>query len=345
MMPQGFSCKKPAVTSIETGDERILIAEGERKAGNICEAGDNGCKGINTKINERGNIDMCALFAKNSRNETKSEGKPDPAEAFLQEFETTEEELTVLLKDFSKGGSVKGDYVFPSAAFMAYIDNESGEIIQEKGTLHWVILRSANDYIHDFKDYGIYRVLVRKCKPDVKNFLGNPYKNRYHIVKIIAENVKEPRLEAIRDEYLKPVSFEDKAGTFCLDRKYGWFEGKIDWLGTFLKVLLDKDENSDTAEKALQTLHRFLEDTEKWDKTLRTFAAVQLTALANDWQDGEAPEITEEEFAKRIGAPSFRINNDGSFEAEYEDDDMFYGHWVVVYGRADGELKEAHIEG
>lgn len=288
---------------------------------------------------------MCALFAKKNRKETKTEGALNPAEEFLQEFETSEEELTVLLKAFSKGGGVKGDYIFPVAAFMAYIDNKSGEIIQEEGTLHWVIPRSANDYVHDFKDYGIYRVLVRKCKPDMTNFLGKPYKNRYHIVKIIRKNLKEPRLEAIREEYLKPVSIEDKAGTFCLDRKYNWFEGKIDWLGSSQRVLLDKDESSDTAEKALKTLHRFLEDVEKWDKTLRTFAAAQLTELANDWQDGETPEITEEEFAERIGAPDFHISNDGDFEAEYNDDDMFYGHWVVVYGSADGGLKEANIEG
>ena len=288
---------------------------------------------------------MCALFAKNRGNRINSEGKANPADEFLQEFETAEEELTVLLKNFTKGGLMRGDYTFPVVSFMAYIDNESGEVIQEEGTLHWVIKNSAKDYIHDFKDYGIYKVLVRKSRPDVKNFLGMPYKNYYYIVKIIEKNLKEPRLEAIRAEYLKPVSIEDKAGTFCLNRKYGWFEGEIDWLGSTQEILLDQDENSDTAEKALQTLHRFLENAEQWDKTLRTFAAEQLTELANDWQDGETPEITEEEFAKRIGAPKFHIDGEGDFEAEYDDDDMFYGHWIVVYGNADGELKEANIEG
>ena len=296
-------------------------------------------------MKEKGNIGMCALFAGNNRNETRSEGKPDPADEFLQEFEAEEEELTVLLKDFTKGGLMRGDYTFPAVSFLAYIDNENGEVIQEEGTLHWVVKNSAKDYIHDFEDYGIYRVLVRKSKPEVKNFLGMPYKNRYHIVKVIGKNLKEPRLEAIRAEYLKPVSIEDKAGTFRLDRKYDWFEGEIDWLGSSREILLDRDEGRDTAENALQTLHRFLEDAEQWDKKLRTFAAEQLTELANDWQDGETPEITEEEFAKRIGAPKFHIDGEGDFEAEYDDDDMFYGHWIVVYGNADGELREANIEG
>lgn len=39
------------------------------------------------------------------------------------------------------------------------------------------------------------------------------------------------------------------------------------------------------------------------------------------------------------------INDEGGFEAEYGDDDMFGGHWVVVYGDQDGTLKEARIEG
>lgn len=42
---------------------------------------------------------------------------------------------------------------------------------------------------------------------------------------------------------------------------------------------------------------------------------------------------------------NFRIDEKGGFEAEYDDDDMFYGHWIVVYGDADGELKDVNIEG
>ena len=287
---------------------------------------------------------MCTLFAKNNSSKTNSENK-NPAEEFLEEFEAAEEELTVLLKDFTKGGLMKGDYTFPVVSFMAYIDSESGEVIQEEGTLHWVVESSARDYIHDFEDYDICRVLVRKTRPDVTNFLGMPCKNRYHIVKIIRKNLKEPRLEAIRAKYLTPVIIEDKAGIFRLNRRYDWFEGEIDWLGSSREVILDQDAGSDTAERALQTLHRFPEDAEQWDQTLRTFAARQLTELANDWQGGETPEITEEEFAERIGAPKFHIDEEGDFEAEYDDGDMFYGHWIVVYGKSDGEQREANIEG
>ena len=289
---------------------------------------------------------MCAMFGNRNKTENKAGTELNPAEKFLQEFDTTEEEITVLLKDFSKGGMVKGDFLFPIIWFIAYIDNKSGEVVQEKGTLCWVIPHSSKNYIHKFKDYDICRVLVRKSRPDVMNLAGKPYNHhRYHIVRIIKRNVAEPRLEAIRKKYLTPVSIEDRAGTFCLNRKYEWFEGPIDWLGTPLEITLDKDSDSDAAEKALSTLHLFLDDAEKWDKILRDYAARQLTALANDWQQEDTPEITEEEFSKRIGAPTFHIDNEGGFEATYEDDDMFYGHWVVVYGDKDGTLKDATIEG
>ena len=289
---------------------------------------------------------MCAMFGNRNKTADRSGAELNPAEKYLQEFETTEEEMTVLLKDFSKGGMVKGDFLFPIIWFIAYIDNKSGEVVQEKGTLCWVVPYPSKNYIHEFKDYEICRVLVRKNRPDVLNLAGKPYDHRrYHIVKIIKRNMAEPRLEAIREKYLTPVSIEDRAGTFCLNRKYEWFEGPIDWLGTPMEIILDKDSDSDTAEKALQTLHLFLDDAEKWDKILRDYAAQQLTELANDWRQEDDPEITEEEFSKRIGAPKFHIDDKGDFEAEYEDDDMFYGHWVVVYGDKDGTLEEAKIEG
>lgn len=289
---------------------------------------------------------MCAMFGNRYKTEDKAGAELNPAEKFLQEFETTEEEMTVLVKDFSKGGIGRGDYLFTSIWFIAYIDNKSGEVVQEKGTLNWVIPQSSKNYIHKFEDYGICRVLVRKSRPDVMTLAGKPWPHHcYYIVKIIEQNVAEPRLEAIREKYLAPVSIEDRTGTFCLDRKYDWFKGQIDWLGTPKEILLDKDSDSDTAEKALRTLHLFLDNAEKWDKILRDYAAQQLTELANDWRQEDDPEITEEEFSKRIGIPKFHINDEGSFEAEYEDDDMFGGHWVVVYGDEDGTLKEAKIEG
>lgn len=46
---------------------------------------------------------MCAMFGNRYKTVDKAGAELNPAERFLQEFETTEEEMTVLVKDFSKG--------------------------------------------------------------------------------------------------------------------------------------------------------------------------------------------------------------------------------------------------
>ena len=43
-------------------------------------------------------------------------------------------------------------------------------------------------------------------------------------------------------------------------------------------------------------------------------------------------KITEEGFAQRLDLTSIALNPDGPFSAYFDDDDMFFGHCVVVYG-------------
>lgn len=290
-----------------------------------------------------------SLFRKREKTEEifkDEKGTPSPAAQFLEDYEQEEQELTVLVKEFTKGGMVQGDFLFPAVSFLAYIDRESGKAVREKGTLCWVIRRASSNYIHKFKDYGIYKILVRKMKPGILNPLGESFRNRYYVVKILGKKIKEPQLEKIRTEYLKPVFIKNSLGEFKLDRRYDWFEGEIDWLGNMECVSLKKDEDADAAESALKTLHMLMSDASGWDSKFRQYAAEELTELANDWQEAEGiTDITKEEFAERIGSPSLSIDNRGDFEAVYNDDDMFAGHWIVVCGTADGMLTDASIEG
>ena len=48
---------------------------------------------------------------------------------------------------------------------------------------------------------------------------------------------------------------------------------------------------------------------------------------------------------KRIEISELSISADGDMEITYLDDDMFGGHWIVVYANISGELKDANIEG
>ena len=138
---------------------------------------------------------------------------------------------------------------------------------------------------------------------------------------------------------------KDSFGTFYFNREYGWFAGQVSWMGNMEEILLDKDEEGETADAALQTLHILMQDTANWDIRLRSYAARELTELANDWREENIPEIKEKDFAERIGIPSIHIDNKGSFEAVYDDDGMFAGHWIVVGVNDKGEPEDADIEG
>lgn len=273
---------------------------------------------------------------------------------FYDKFQKEEKELVVLVKEECAGAGVNGDFLTPSVEFAAAIDPETDELKQENGMLCWMIPKNHKEpgWGYNLKQMTIYRVLVRKCyEQALKEYQSSVYNRRWLIVKVIEKIKSEPRLDAIREEYLRPVYIEDeKLGKFTLDRKYGWFDGNIDWLGNSISIQLELDEeNASTARWAFMSLKKVALDIQNWDTKIRQYAAKELTELANDWNEEEdtasTGKITEEDFAKRIEMDSITFNSDGSFEITFNDDDMFFGHWVVVYVDENGELESANMEG
>ena len=164
-----------------------------------------------------------------------------------------------------------------------------------------------------------------------------------------------PELQAVLDEYHKPVVIEDKVlGALTLDKDYGAFEGGIKWCGT--DVLLSLEVNAESKPSWTRTrsaAKKLLADCETWDKAMRELAANNLTQLANEWlsQDDENarnPEIdpiTEEEFAWRIRMVNLVVTSGGSFTAYFDCDEMFSDHAVTVYGSLKKGVRDANIEG
>jgi len=98
--------------------------------------------------------------------------------------------------------------------------------------------------------------------------------------------------------------------------------------------------------KAMNVLRALFEQQKLKDLEFRTFAAEQLTNLANDWrEDEETVEISQKDFAERISLSELSVSSGGSFTAYYDDDDMFASHAVTVYGSIKKGLKSATIEG
>lgn len=127
------------------------------------------------------------------------------------------------------------------------------------------------------------------------------------------------------------------------------FEGCIDWDGREVTVFLETDtEDGDSADKAVEALSKLNENLSECDMQYRSYAAGQLTQLANEWQqeeDDEAEEISEEIFAKRIKISEVTISSEGELTLYYNDDDMFWGHAIEILVDADGSITSADIVG
>ena len=154
------------------------------------------------------------------------------------------------------------------------------------------------------------------------------------------------------EEYQKPVNIEDEVlGTLKLNRDFGLLDGKILWNEKEVSLALEIDlEDEETWDTVRSIAHKVMADRESWDKSMREFAAKELTGLANEWQadDDEkknADPITEEGFAQRITLSELSLTYEGDFTAYFDDDDMFWGHTVEVCGSLENGIESANIAG
>ena len=152
-----------------------------------------------------------------------------------------------------------------------------------------------------------------------------------------------PDLKAILEEQKKPVTIEEEGlGVFTLNRQVNWFEAGVDWLGTEISLVFDREEDRAGCAANARAL---LASAADWDRRVREYAAGELLDSANDWaEDGEEP-ITREQFMERMEPESVEIRADGSFEFWFADGEMFYGHSIHVSGNLTGGPDAAQMEG
>ena len=174
--------------------------------------------------------------------------------------------------------------------------------------------------------------------------------NQFLVVEVLEEDASCPALEEVLAEYRRPVVVVDEVlGELTLDKDLDMFEGEALWRGEQICVSLEVDTaNEDTWADARRAMKEMLAEQDCWDRNMRASAARELTELACEWResaDEEVPEITEESFARRIELRNIAMDADGSFSAYFDDDDMFFGHCVTVYGTLADGVAAANMEG
>ncbi len=280
---------------------------------------------------------------------------------FKEQYEEKERELLVLMDDSATKGRgastiASGDCWIARTSFWASLDLEEGKFSKEAGQLHWPVTNEENaakEYAKRFQATTIYKIKARKVLPNPnEQSTFKPYLNRYYVTAVLEADVFNEALEEVLKEHQKDVVLKDDLlGKLILDRKFGYFVGNADWLGRKIGILLDVNRDDKKSwNQALAAMRSFYTEKARWDKEMREYAAEELTELANEWLEDEeetqdCPKITEEEFAKRITIYSVSMDDEGEFRVCFEDDNMFAGHAVVVYGSVEGGLEIASMEG
>lgn len=268
-------------------------------------------------------------------------------------FEEEAREIFVLVAG-SSGAAKRNGFWEAAHSYLAYVDYETGALCADDGRLVYPVNDKDNasgNVLGRFRDEEIYRVAARKKIPqELPEGMSASSQNEFLIVEVLEEDAPCPALKEVLADYRRPVVVTDEVlGELTLDKDYDTFEGVISWRDEDIDISLEVDSSSeDTWTAAVAAMKQMVADQDRWDRDMQAFAARELTELACEWResaDEDVPEITEESFAQRIELTSIAMDPDGSFSAYFDDDDMFFGHCVVVYGTLEDGVSSAVMAG
>ena len=277
-------------------------------------------------------------------------------EEFYEMYEPEEQEVVALINRCIGGGyNWKGNFWEMTVVTLGIVFCGTGKVSTKEERLDWSVTdeeRNSDKGWGRFRNEQICRLKIRRMKEEwAKDLVVRPW----CISEVVKANEDCPELQAVLDEYHKPVVIQDEVlGELKLDKDYDAFEGEIQWCGK--DVLLSLEVNSESKPswtRARSAAKKLLAESENWDKNMREFAAGKLTQLANSWlsqdeenaRDPKTDPITEEELAMRISMVNLVVTSGGSFTAYFDCDEMFTDHAVTVYGSLKKGVKAARIEG
>ena len=175
------------------------------------------------------------------------------------------------------------------------------------------------------KAYAIVRMEVDGFRDDAKIVRPDWSSVRF--------GASDAQLEAERERLKRPVvRVIDGVGALTLDRRVNTFDGKVEWCGGQVTLMLGAENDSPHA-GAVATVKQMMDDSLAWDERMRTHAAAEMTPTYNEsWRDEEAEEIDPETMARAMTLGTLTVDAEGSFSADYNVEDLFGGHGIVVEG-------------
>jgi hypothetical protein len=149
------------------------------------------------------------------------------------------------------------------------------------------------------------------------------------------------------DPILNPPDFVDAdLGRFVADpRLPDSFGGKAKWLGEDIDLTLTTESRDELADRAA-TAKKLLKNARQWQADAENKIVEKLYTLwVDEWRPEATPILSKAAFLGRLSKPALTIYEDGAFEMEFGDGDLFAGHWILVPGSLDEGIEDADIAG
>lgn len=266
--------------------------------------------------------------------------------AFAALYHDEAREITILSGEDCEGAGRAGKALIWSANcdIIAYKDGD--QLHHEEGSVSW----PANDAELEsddrprFCDLTLYR--LRVCPHKIAP-------HYFRLLDILAADITDHELETIRSAYQQAITWQEAPfAPFVLNKKFNTYNGEGEWLGHTIRLALDSDDEQERpTAAAIATLHRLYAAPQDWHDRFTAHAARELIEIARDWQeDGEGEiddeaRLSEADFARRIRLEEISIDEDGGFTAWFNDDNIFWGHVIMVSINADGGYEDAEFAG
>lgn len=278
------------------------------------------------------------------------------------------QEIFVLTSQTTGGaGKSQQDILWTASQdIIAYVDLTNNNVINAEGLIEWLIKSDENDdpiHAFDFEAVTQYRLKVRRAKPaDPKNyayFVENnlplpDLSHHFMLVDMLDKDIHEPSLDKLREAFLQPVIMNCELGQFELNKELKFYTADIDWLGECISMRIEYDDNSEAMSRRVAHLKTLVDHAQTIDQSMRQFAAQQLLSNAQAWQDDlddsddgiKLSPLCLDDFIQRIHLTDLIIeDDDGNFNAYFDDGDLFWGHVIILVGNVNGTFQDAYIAG
>ena len=154
-------------------------------------------------------------------------------EEFYEMYEPEEQEVVALINRCIGGGfNWKGNFWEMTVVTLGIVSCDTGKVSTKEERLDWPV---TDEERHSDKGWGrfqneqICRLKIRRMKEEwAKDLVVQPW----CISEVVKAHEDCPELQAVLEEYHKPVVIQDQVlGELTLDKDYDTFEGEIQWCG------------------------------------------------------------------------------------------------------------------